>query len=357
MNGAVDLGILIQGTRYFKYDDNGDLHVFKLIKTSPIVLKEISNKEKEIVVLDDESSLRDEFVKLNPDAIINFNIVNIRDLKDVVVTVYRKKEIIERSSAPYSICRQNITDFFANSLDPNMQACGVNVTTDTLPEGVKIEQLTACDGIESYDTVAYYMGESLDDILSYFSKGRKADYDEVLYNLFMDHIEYKSKTSGGKMYINYAKTQRTVDGYCTSLKDLLCLNNFMFDLMRGFNIYPIDIYLKESCENGCLDYNILSILERLICKNINKDPSTQLIIEYDKDIDLERINTDYLLIYDKTNTLYVVAFSTYGKYHIPVEDVESEENIALLAKSIGYDDKSSITEAYNYISFNRDKYK
>lgn len=342
---------LILGTRYFKYDDNGDLHVYRMIKIDPIVLKELNGK-KETISIQSEEELKDKFVKLNQDAIISFNIVNIHDLKDVIVLVYRKKEIRENSNAPYSVCRQNITDFFANSLDPNMQCCGVNVTTDTLPEGVKIEQLTACDGIEKTDAVSYYMGESFDRILSYLNK---EEYDEVLYDLFMDHIEYKSKKSGGRVYINFAKKERCVDGYSKTLRDLLQLNNFMYDLMRGFNIYPLDIDLTKDNERQQLSNENHHIIEGLVCKNISVDD--QLIIKYDKDIDLSKIAKEWILIYDKTNTLYLISFSTYGKYHIPVEDIESRENIELMAKSIKFDPNSSITEAYNHIMFNQEKYK
>lgn len=346
---------LILGMKYFKYDDDDDLRVYKLIKTDPIVLREIGYEEKTIG-FNKESDLTDSYIRLNPDALIIFNMVRIRDLKDVIVTVYRNTEIRNSDTVPYSICRQNITDFFANSLDPDMGCCGVNVTKETVPQGVRIEQLTACDGIESTDTIAYYMGDSLKDILGFLSKNRIHEYDDILYNLFMDHVEYASKSKGGKIYISYASKKQCVDGYCKTLKDLLELNNFMFDLMRGFNIYPMDIDLTNSEKAGYLSIDEIEILEKLICKNINRNADTQLIIKYDKDIDLEKIIGDYLLIYDITNTLYVVTFSTYGKYHIPVEDIESEENIEKLAQSIGYNPNSSITEAYNHIMFNRSKY-
>lgn len=346
---------LILGMKYFNYDDDDDLRVYKLIKTDPIVLKEIGYEEKTIG-FNKESDLTDSYIRLNPDALIIFNMVRIRDLKDVIVTVYRKTEIRNADTVPYSVCRQNITDFFANSLDPKMGCYGVNVTKETIPQGVKIEQLTACDGIESNDTIAYYMGDSLKDLLGLLRKYRINEYDTILYNLFNDHIRYTAKSNGGELYITYASSKRCIHGYCKTLKDLLELNNFMFDLMRGFNIYPLDIDLTASEKAGYLTVDEIDILERLICKNITRDAKTQLIIKYDKDIDLDRINGEYLLIYDVTNTLYVVAFSTYGKYHIPVEDIESAENIEKLAQSIGYNPNSSITEAYNHIMFDRSKY-
>ena len=340
------------GTRYFEYDDNGDLRVYRLTRNTPFIeLQEIGNDEKTLVV--SEEDLKEDCTRLNPDAVLVFNIVTIRDLKDVVVTVYRKEELNGRSQIPYCICRQNITDFFANSLDPNMQSCGVSVTKETIPDGVNMQQLTACDGIDSYITIAYYMGESLDQILSYIRSKDRKEYDNVLYNLFIDHIKYKSKTAGGKLYLDFARSQQCVDGYCTSLHDLLYLNNFMYDLMRGFNIYPLKIDL--STNNNVLSTDNRQIIERLICKNIV--PESTLVIEYDKDIDLDDIKTEFILVYDNKEKLYVVAFETHGKYHIPVEEIESEENINKLARSIGYDEKSSITEAYNLMQFNQDKYK
>lgn len=340
------------GTRYFKYDDDGNLQVYRLTKNKPIIeLKDMNSDDKISDISDEE--LKNDYTKLNPDAVIIFNIVTIRDLKDVIVTVYRKEEINGRDQVPYCICRQNITDFFANSLDPNMQSCGVSVTKETVPEGVSIQQLTACDNIDSYISIAYYMGESLKQILSYIKSKEIREYDNVLYSLFLDHIKYKSKTMGGKLYLDFAKSQQCVDGYCTTLCDLLYMNNFMYDLMRGFNIYPLNIDLTTN--NNVLNADNRQIIEKLICKNIV--PESTVVIEYDKDIDLDEIKTEYILVYDINEKLYVVAFETHGKYHIPVEDIESEENIAKLANSIGYDENSSITEAYNIIQFNRDKYK
>ena len=288
---------LILGMKYFNYDDDDDLRVYKLIKTDPIVLKEIGYEEKTIG-FNKESDLTDSYIRLNPDALIIFNMVRIRDLKDVIVTVYRKTEIRNADTVPYIVCRQNITDFFANSLDPKMGCYGVNVTKETIPQGVKIEQLTACDGIESNDTIAYYMGDSLKDLLGLLRKDRINEYDSILYNLFNDHIRYTAKSNGGELYITYASSKRCIHGYCKTLKDLLELNNFMFDLMRGFNIYPLDIDLTASEKAGYLTVDEIDILERLICKNITRDAKTQLIIKYDKDIDLDRINGEYLLIYD-----------------------------------------------------------
>lgn len=344
---------IILGTRYFKYEDD-DIEVLTVVKNKDSNNIELRDKNDKSVVLN-YHDLVTKYTKLNPDAIINFNIVKIQDMNDVIVTVFRNHELLRHDNIPYSICRQNITDFFANSLSPEMNYCGVNVTKDSLPEGVDMQQLTACDELESYISVSYYLGDTLNKILSYF---KHKLYDNILYTLFMQHARYKAKESiSSTMYMKYAESQSSLDGYCKTLRNLLVYNNFIYDLYRGFDIYPLDIDLSEDDES-CLSLNNLEIIERLLCKNIVKGANGSIVIKYDKDIDLDNIQQTYILVCDKNDNLYVVIYKSFGKYHIPVEKVESPENIELMARSINYDKNSSITEAYyDHIRFNKDKYK
>lgn len=342
---------IINGTKYFNFNNEGDVEVIRIKNAKDLKnIKIIRNDKKEVI---DSNELLNKYTKIRPDALIYFSDVNIRDLNDVIITVSRKQEMDSNDTVPYSVCRQNITDFFANSLSKNMEYCGVNVTKETLPEGVDMNQIMACDGINSFDTVAFYLDDTLDDILSFI---KTKVYDNILYTLFMDHLKYKvDKNNGGKLFLDAMKTRNTVDGYCKTLKDMLTYNNFIFDLRTGFNIYCLDIDLSED-NNSYLSVHNREVLEYVLCKNILDGPES-LVILYDKDIDLTQIKKEFILVSDINENLYVVIYESYGHYHIPVENIESEENIELLAKSINYKENSSITEAYNHMKFNRDKYK
>ena len=343
---------IILGTKYYKVEDD-TLTILRVVKNKDPKNIELFNDDNEKSITMGSDILLEYYTKLNPDAIINFSIVKIQNIEDVIVSVFRKEEINNMDTTPYSICRQNITDFFANSLSPDMNYAGINVTKETIPQDVSMVQLSACDQLESNISVSYYMGDKLDRILSYF---KSKIYDNILYSLFIERIRYKSKSNGGKMYITYAEKKNHVDGYCKTLKELLTYNNFMYDLMRGFNIYPLDINLTNDNEQH-LSIDNINVIERLVCKNIVAGPKGSIVIKYDKDIDLDEIKQEYILICDRFDNLYIVTFKTYGKYHIPVEKLESSENIELMAKSINFNKNSSITEAYEYIRFNSDKYK
>ena len=78
-------------------------------------------------------------------------------------------------------------------------------------------------------------------------------------------------------------------------------------------------------------------------------------MDYWYDIDLAEIQNDYVLIMDKENKLYVVAYVSNGPKHVNIENVESEENIERLANSTLGDNKS-IKEAANHIRLNKNKY-
>ena len=75
----------------------------------------------------------------------------------------------------------------------------------------------------------------------------------------------------------------------------------------------------------------------------------------DGDIELDKIDNDYVLIMDKNDNLFVVAYVSNGAKHINIETVESEENIERMANStIG--NNRSIAEAANHIRLNKNKY-
>lgn len=339
---------LFVGMKAYKWI-NENLEVLRIvaITDNDIKLKKSSGENIRLSI----NELMTNYTILNPDGMIGISIVNIQDLEDVIVTLYRRKEMDEKSPIPYCLCRQNVTDFFENAINPKFNSCGLSVTLDTLPEGVSMESILACDGVNKQKSIAVYIDDTLDTILSLL-KGTR-DYDNVLYTLFLDHLKYVSKSRGGTIYFEQMKNSSRLDGYCKTLKDLLIANNFMYDFMRGFNIYPLTLNM-DSVQSNTTDMELfIKVLSDLLLKNI----SEVMILPYDKDIDLNGINHNYVLISDSKERLFIVAYKYTGKYHIPVEDVETSENIELLYNAINPSDNSSLTEAYQYIRYNTDKYK
>lgn len=342
--------ILMIGTKVYHWvGETEKLEVSRItsINDTQVKLKKNDGTTEKI----EKDILLNNYTLLMPDAILGLSIVQVSDLEDVMVTVYRRKEIDEKSVLPYCVCRQNITDFFGNALDPNFSSCGMSITLNTLPEGVSMENILACDGVNKQTSIALYIDDTLSDILGLI---KSKNYDIVLYNLFMDHAKYiSSKHSNPKVYFDIVSKQNTLDGYCKTLKDLLEYNNFMYDILVGFNIYPLEADLSNMKDKSSDEYlSFIKDLSALMRENI----VDTLILEYDKDIDLSAIENKFVLVSDKNEKLYVVAYISSGKYHIPVEEVESADNITQLYNVIHPSANSSLTEAYNIVRYNRDKY-
>lgn len=349
-------GLIIKGTKYFKYDEEFDELDIIRIRNSKCdnAIKAFSETQNKKITITKDTLIND-YTKLNPDGFIYFNIAKIRDLEDVLITVFTREDIEKGDERPYSVCRQNITDFFANSISPDMQYCGMNVTRDTLPVDVKMESILMCDTIESYEALAFYITDNLDTILSFV---KTKEYDNILYTLLLDHVKYKFKDLGKKYYMDLIRNRNTIDGYCKGIKDLLIFNNFMYDLRTAFNIYSLDIDLSMDNEYGFLSTVNRQVIERILCKNIVSGSNGSLIIRYNKDIDIDEIKRDYILVSDLNENLYIVAYKKSNeKYHIPIETIESADNIKRIAESIDFSEQSSATEAYNHIRYNNDKYK
>lgn len=341
---------VIVGTKYFKLDSNGGLEILRVVNNKGEHIK-LKTEDGTNIKLS-EKALKRDYTRLNASALISFNIVTIQKLSDVIVMVYRREETLSENDMPYCVCRQNITDFFANSIlkdkDPNSYICGMSVTKDTVPEGVTLQSILACDGVEKSDIIATYKTDTLNTILGLV---KTKDYDNVLHNLFTDHLMGLSRKYG-RMFYTINQDKDMMDGYCKTLKGLLQSNNFMYDYLRGFDIYPLDIDLSKDNEKSLSEDN-KEVIQFLLRENID----TSMVVNYGEDIDLEKIQSKYVLISDKYERLYVVAYTSSDQYHIPIEQVEGEKNLENISKSINYNPNSSATQALYRIRLNKSKYE
>ena len=331
----------IPGMRYFKFIDD-ELEIIRVISSSNGITKARLENGRKIVLPEEEM---EQYTRLNPDAIVTFNVVKVQELEDVIVAVYRKEEIMNKNSVPYCICRQNINDFFSNNLVPERNFTGISISKDTTPEGVEYNKIMACDGIIHSQSVATYKDDTLESILSFVR--RHSIYDNALYTLFLDHLKFIDKDDKEKL--NKDKTISCVHGYVQTLKDLLSFNNFMYDFYYGFGVYNLDIdltYLKDSVS--------LSEEHRVIISDLlARDIYYTLCTEYDYTVDLTKIQDSYILIMDRNNKLYVISYKYNDEYRVPIERVETGENIEKLQSL--YPNINSVQSASKYIKLNFEK--
>ncbi|MGL5330975.1 MAG: hypothetical protein ACRDD7_17060, partial [Peptostreptococcaceae bacterium] len=210
------------------------------------------------------------------------------NVKDVIVAMYRRDDLEAGDNIPYCACRQNIFDMFTNQIQRGQERMyvGVSVSKETIMEDTPYEMVLACNKIIESTMISFYIGDKLEDMLSLVSATK---YDAVLHNL---------STS----------VKNNIIGYCKTLKQLLTENDFMYDVLRGFNINRVD-FVVDFNENNQLNINQVNILEDILKVQI----IDTCVLEFDKEINLKKIERDYTLISDHTNKVYLVSY-TKGDY-------------------------------------------
>lgn len=332
------------GAKYYKVISENHVEILRVMNDKDINNIKCSVNGSLIKKRISLTELENEYTRLTPDGILYINSVKIQDIEDVILMLYRRRDIDEGDTVPYCVCRQNITDLFANVIDPDYKnmICGISVTKDTIPENVKMDSVLGCDSVIDSVGFCVYLNDTIDTLFKFF---KSKNYDIILYNLFQDHVNYKYKENKND-YIN----KRQVDGYCKNLRDLMIYNEFMYDFYTGFNVYPVDLVISEEEINHSLSLTNTIMINSIICKNI----TNSIVIPYDNTIDIDKMTRDYILIQDRNLRVYIVAYIYTDDYQIPVQDIESIENIEKLSRIKGYATNLSIVNA---IRFNIDKYE
>lgn len=341
---------LLLGAKYYRYigDEIELVRVYKYNNDLEVTIYNDTDKnDKRKITI---SELKDKYVQLKPHAVVNFCIAKVgNDLDDVIVLMHKMSDLTSNEPTPYCTCRQNITDVFANQIKvSNKMYVGCSMSLDTCPPDVDYRVMMACNGINKSISVYAYMDDTLDDILNMVNT---KDYDRTLESLFRDHVNYEAKSNPAiSMMKERIMKLESYNGYCKTLKLLLEHNNFMYDFYQAFKIIPVTF--EVSCDKDrTVDPSTTNLISDIYQVNI----ISTLCLPYGYDIDLDEIDNDYVLIMDKNNKLYVIAYVSNGPKHIDVENVESEENIERMANSTIAKDKS-VKEAIDYIRINKNKY-
>ena len=344
--------------RFYRYLDETDdsIEVLRILRFQNIetvmyeVIKGQRLGEKGKIKI---TELFDNYTRLLHDGIISFSIAHLHKLDDIMVMFMKQKDIDNGVGVPYAVCRQCVTDIFHYAFaKSDRNYFGLSINQDSCPANVEFNNFLACEAVTKQFNVVYYIGDKLSDILQLFDH---KDYDYVLNNLFVDHC--KSSSQGIHFIYEDYLTRSSLHGYVKNLDDLLNFNNFEYDIQSAFNIIPMNLDFKgdvnghiDLSDGGELSYEAKQQLSFVLSKNINRT----LVLPYDKDIDLDQLSHRlYQLISDINNDIYLIAYDIAGEFHIPVENVESAENIEALNNIV---DAKSVRDAYNYIRLNTSKY-
>lgn len=227
--------------------------------------------------------------KLNPDGYIGFSIVDMEqdDVQDVVVTFHRGKDLSTEKQLPFAVCRMNIYDLFSNDIKPekdkDVTYLGCSVSQESCPAETEFPILISCSGIRSMLLTACYIEDTIDDILKLINPLK---YDEVLYGLWC------------------AYDKKLTTGVCKTLRELVVSNGFINDVYRGFNELKVGFdYIPE------LGGELIHAVEDIVKYQL-LDP---VWIKFDRDVDLNKIKEEYLIIRDASDHLWVVSYKK-GEY-------------------------------------------
>lgn len=334
------------GAKYYKYigEETEVIRVMKF-KNDEIVVTQ-NDKTNEISNMD-INTLENNYILITFDGLLMISKVNVGGNKeDVIVSLYRRKEIENKDGLPYLVCRQGITDLHAQPFTEGTgkNYYGASISRDTIPAGIDFGIMVACDSVvkDSTQVVAIYLNDTFDSILNLIKTEK---YDNTLNLLFLDHLQFVSQKYG-QMYYKTKLQSGECEGYYSSLRDLLYYNNFMYDFYIGFNVYPLNYTLTDQSP---IPDDCRTDLSNLLCKNIDNT----FAMKYYYDIALGSIQKEYILVSDMEQNVYVVVYTHSGIYEVPVENTETAEGIANMNSRMK---SNSVAKAYNHICFNKDKY-
>ncbi len=342
-------------TRYYKWyqenekDELEEIIIVRVNDNDTYFVQRTKGKEVGEKFSISAEDLSYDYTKLSPDGFITFNIVSVgKSMRDVMVTFNRTKDFEAGDQESYAVCRQGTNDIFAQQYQQEQEYTGISISKDTCPANVEFINFLACDGCEESIAVAYYIGDKIKDILALI---KLKNYDIVLQNMFTERCKYKAKDY--KPAFNKYMQLNSIDGYSKSVEELLKVNNFSYDIYRGFDIIPFNLDLAM-CINNALDPVALETLKLMICKDITKS----IVIPYDKSINLSTIERSYQLVSDVEDNVYVIAYIDSGNYIAPntemTEDGEST-SVASLLNMMGKD-TAYLQEAYSNLNFNKSKF-
>lgn len=312
----IDNNVPIIGDRYYgarngNVDDIEFIRIKRVKNENCFVIQQDDGTEKKV-----DKSYFNNYIKLIPDAKIFVAAVDLQNgLKDVVVALYRTKDLEVKSPLPFAICRQSVYNLFAEAIrmkGDNNRYIGISINQENCPVDVNFKMFLSCNGISFNTVISSYIGDTLDDILTLINKTSK--YDDVL-----------------KIVNAKSNEIPNLVGVCYTLKDLLKENDFMFDFYRAFGITKIDFKVKVDEQNH-LELNLVEKLENILRVEI----FNTYVVEYDRDtIDVSEIQGNYVIVLDTDNKMYLIQYDK-GEYlnKIYKENMRNKRDAIITMKNI-----------------------
>lgn len=261
------------------------------------------------------SEMKEEYTPIKPEGIVSFNIVYMEDsqtkdaLRDVLVLMYKNIDLAIGIQEPFAVCRQSVNDFFSDFVVKdvtNNNLVGICCTRENCPTNIDYKVLLSCSGIQRSDIVSYYKDDTFDTLMQCIPVEK---YDKVLNNLYEDHIKVSTDPI-------VAAAGEVNDGWCRSLSKLLEINNAMVDFNYMNNILGFDFDLADHLKMRDTGVMEMDRICTLFLSEVTKCRISETrVTEFNYSIDMSKFNnTNYTLIRDKGNKMYLVVYLESGEF-------------------------------------------
>lgn len=297
---------IIRGTKYFRFEadqDEPEIIRARSFDSEKNIIKYFDKDgNKKSMTLDD---LKSRYKMLRPDGILNVIIANSGELSDVITTIVSYDD--RSADLPFAVCRQCIYDIFTNMTERlNKTVLGLSINKNNCPTNINFKDIFACSGVKDVASIMVYLDDSLDDILSFLNVKK---YDAVLRNTA------ESVKMGYRVMPD--------SGLCNTYRELLEINNFMYDFRQCFKIEDLPFNIEQVSENdenelvvpSELDFRNTIYLEGIIRKNI----MATYVIKYTREIDLKTIKREYILAAssaEQYRNIYIVGYDASDNEYI-----------------------------------------
>lgn len=321
------------GCKYYKQKEDGSFDILRVVnlKGTDTCICLINNKDE---VLMKPNEILSQYVKLTPDGVISFAIVSTqvspkdeRYTEDVLVTASTAYTLDSNQGVPDIICRQNVVDIFyamySGKEDTDM--VGTCLTRNEIPANMPIEMITHFDKLDYIVTYNTYITDTVYDFIKFMKGKRLRRFDTVLENCMAQYMKSKGVPDMG---------QSSIKGHCRDLETLLRNNNFAYDMDQIYSITPIKLSVPDNLvtntfadgsEYKSLNSDLVNIFSKVFKMKISKT----IVLKYEHDIDLSEFGeNEIFLIRDNSDSVYVVRYTTEGKY------IESELEIATIQEAM-----------------------
>ena len=280
-----------KGTKIYKYNDNDELILGRIIDVKDGSYKvsfERGGPFKGVNKWIPYNEAHNEYVKLSPDGVITFNILNDGPVKDVAVMVH-PMEFEGVSPIPFAICRQDTVDIFrmatkATPVEGQVWA-GISINKNNCPAECDIRQFMNCEDLDYMVSISAYKDDVIEDWLPMLFVSK---FDNVLKT-------YEKKHHGDNLV-----------GICTSLKELLEDKGFMYDFHEAMGVIEVPFLIND--DTHYLLKDVISQIEHVTVSEV-------YVIDYSRDINTDEFERpfkimapDYSKAKPEDRKLYIVGY-------------------------------------------------